>query len=28
MPILVFEMVEGNLTRALTDSSVGTLVTC
>jgi len=28
MPILVFQMVEGNLTRALTDSSVGTLVTC
>ncbi|HSQ41691.1 MAG TPA: UMP kinase [Fibrobacteraceae bacterium] len=28
MPILVFEMVEGNLTRALSDSRVGTLVTC
>jgi len=28
MPILVFEMIEGNLTRSLTDTSVGTLVTC
>ena len=28
MPTLIFKMVEGNLTRALHDDSVGSLVTC
>jgi uridylate kinase len=28
MPILVFQMIEGNLTKATTEGTLGTLVHC